>query len=68
MSTAGPDREQLLGLARAGSSHALGQLLEMYRSYYPGTKEAHTSLRRQRRRTVPLRWRLRLVCESYLPR
>jgi len=33
MSTAGPDREQLLGLARAGSSHALGQLLEMYRSY-----------------------------------
>src|SRR5712692_7954849 len=31
--TAGPDREQLLGLARAGSSHALGQLLEMYRSY-----------------------------------
>src|SRR5713226_3057039 len=31
--TADPDREQLLCLARAGSSHALGQLLEMYRSY-----------------------------------
>jgi RNA polymerase sigma-70 factor (ECF subfamily) len=32
-STADPDREELLCLAQAGSSHALGQLLEMYRSY-----------------------------------
>src|SRR6266849_4320825 len=31
--TAAPHREQMLGLARAGSSHALGQLLEMYRNY-----------------------------------
>ena len=30
---AGPDPEQLLVLARAGSGHALGQLLELYRSY-----------------------------------
>src|SRR6266850_5617971 len=30
---AGPDPEQLLGLARAGSGPALGQLLELYRSY-----------------------------------
>src|SRR5262245_35840548 len=28
-----PDPERLLGLARAGDGHALGQLLEMYRSY-----------------------------------
>ena len=32
-SGAGPDPEQLLGLARAGSGPALGQLLELYRSY-----------------------------------
>src|SRR5438552_18698210 len=30
---AGPDPEQLLVLARAGSGGALGQLLERYRSY-----------------------------------
>jgi RNA polymerase sigma-70 factor (ECF subfamily) len=29
----GPDPEQLLGLARAGSGVALGQLLELYRGY-----------------------------------
>ena len=29
----GPDPEELLGLARAGSGPALGQLLELYRSY-----------------------------------
>jgi RNA polymerase sigma-70 factor (ECF subfamily) len=29
----GPEREQLLCLAREGSSYALGQLLETYRSY-----------------------------------
>ena len=32
-SGAGPNPEQLLGLARAGSGPALGQLLELYRSY-----------------------------------
>jgi RNA polymerase sigma-70 factor (ECF subfamily) len=32
-SGAGPDPEQLLGLARAGSGVALGQLLELYRGY-----------------------------------
>jgi RNA polymerase sigma-70 factor (ECF subfamily) len=32
-SDAGPDPEQLLGLARAGSGPALGQLLELYRGY-----------------------------------
>ena len=32
-SDAGPDPEQLLGLARAGNGRALGQLLELYRSY-----------------------------------
>src|SRR5712692_773011 len=30
---AGPDPEELLGLARAGSGPALGQLLELYGSY-----------------------------------
>jgi RNA polymerase sigma-70 factor (ECF subfamily) len=30
---AGPDPEELLGLARAGSAPALGQLLELYGSY-----------------------------------
>jgi RNA polymerase sigma-70 factor, ECF subfamily len=30
---AGPDPEELLGLARAGSGPALGQLLDLYRSY-----------------------------------
>jgi RNA polymerase sigma-70 factor, ECF subfamily len=30
---AGPDPEELLGLARAGSGPALGQLLELYRNY-----------------------------------
>lgn len=30
---AGPDPEQLLVLARAGRGDALGQLLELYRSY-----------------------------------
>lgn len=30
---ASPDPEQLLGMARAGNSSALGQLLELYRSY-----------------------------------
>src|SRR3954466_489257 len=29
----GPDPEELLGLARAGSGAALGELLELYRSY-----------------------------------
>ena len=29
----GPDPEQLLHLARAGSGPALGELLEMYRGY-----------------------------------
>jgi RNA polymerase sigma-70 factor (ECF subfamily) len=32
-SGAGPDPEQLLGLARAGGGSALGQLLELYRNY-----------------------------------
>jgi RNA polymerase sigma-70 factor, ECF subfamily len=32
-SSAGPDPEELLGLARAGSSPALGQLLALYRGY-----------------------------------
>jgi len=32
-SGAGPDPEQLLGLARAGSAAALGQLWELYRNY-----------------------------------
>jgi RNA polymerase sigma-70 factor (ECF subfamily) len=32
-SRSSPDREQLLCLAREGSSYALGQLLETYRSY-----------------------------------
>ena len=32
-SGAGPDPEQLLGLARAGTGPALGQLLELYSSY-----------------------------------
>src|SRR5271166_149575 len=32
-SAAGPDPEQLLGLARAGDGPALGQLLELYRGY-----------------------------------
>jgi RNA polymerase sigma-70 factor (ECF subfamily) len=32
-SAPGPDPEQLLALARTGSSHALGGLLELYRSY-----------------------------------
>ena len=32
-SDVGPDPEKLLGLARAGSGPALGQLLELYRSY-----------------------------------
>src|SRR5947209_8168605 len=31
--SAGPDPEQLLGLGRAGSGPALGQLLELYRTY-----------------------------------
>src|SRR5262249_52457067 len=31
---ASPDPEQLLGMARAGDSSALGQLLELYRSYF----------------------------------
>src|SRR5438552_17977832 len=31
--TANPDPEQLLLLARAGDSQALGQLLELYRGY-----------------------------------
>jgi RNA polymerase sigma-70 factor, ECF subfamily len=33
MSHAGPDREGLLGQARAGDGPALGQLLELYRHY-----------------------------------
>jgi RNA polymerase sigma-70 factor (ECF subfamily) len=33
MCTAVPDLQQLLSLARAGSSQALGQLLEVYRNY-----------------------------------
>jgi RNA polymerase sigma-70 factor (ECF subfamily) len=33
MTTADPDPEQLLGLARAGQDQALGQLLELYRNY-----------------------------------
>src|SRR5689334_17428277 len=33
MSNAVPSPEQLLSLARAGSSQALGQLLEVYRNY-----------------------------------
>src|SRR5271165_2597361 len=32
-SVAGPDPEELLALARAGNGAALGQLLELYRSY-----------------------------------
>jgi RNA polymerase sigma-70 factor (ECF subfamily) len=33
ISGAGPDPEELLGLARAGSGPALGQLLELYQGY-----------------------------------
>jgi RNA polymerase sigma-70 factor (ECF subfamily) len=33
MSSAGSDPEHLVRLARAGSGHALGQLLELYRNY-----------------------------------
>jgi hypothetical protein len=48
------------------SVHGGVPIVERQLLYYTGKKEAHTSLRRQRRGAVLLRWRLRLVCESYL--
>ena len=46
-SAAGPDPEELLGLARAGSVSALGNLLELYRGYLALLARLHIGRRLQ---------------------